>query len=560
MDWKLKPTDEKTFKALCDEGVYEVFARIVSNRPINVTNKADIAAFLKSPLEDLEPADVLADMTKACKTIADASGGGKALIYGDYDVDGIMAGYITMQLLIDAGFSKVNTFLPHREKDGYGLNNSSVKNLMAKHSGPYDLIMVVDCGSSSFEQIEVLRKNYDNAPVIVVDHHIIDEENKSSNAAALINPRITDCTPYCTAGLMYQIARKLSEFKDIDPTKYLPYAAMATITDVCDMVGGNRIIVKNGLEALTKCKDVGVRSLFKVADLPQTEYDAADIGFKIGPMLNASGRLEVAEAALKLLVEPNAEKAVDIALELRVLNEKRKDIQNKIFEEAIEKVEKAPKRSSILIHDPNWHAGVVGIVASKLVEKYGVPTLCFGESKGKIKGSARSLEKIHVKNVMDACAHLFDAHGGHEMAAGATLKNSVVDRAWEDFDKCVVAYKKEHNIGLPSIYYDVEIDKQFASKLNQDMSNRIMKLGPFGNCNLNPIFRLKGIMCTGVKAWKSGKGGFVNLEGVKIPCYAFSDKVSKMDGKDLDILFTIQRNFMDRAEWSLKIEHAKLNQ
>jgi single-stranded-DNA-specific exonuclease len=556
MEWKEKKFNEKRFKSLTKSGLYSVFAKILSNRDVGVNKKKDITRFIACPLEDLEDPIILSDVNIARDLII--KGKGNALVYGDYDVDGITSGYLSYKLLKDCGYRNVDVYLPHRELDGYGLSETSISNLHARHSGDYDIMFVVDCGSSSFNEIEKLKELY-GCPIIVIDHHIIEPDRHSTNADALINPRVNDCTPYCTAGLIFQLANYISRKKRLDIMEYLPYAAIGTVTDVCDLVGSNRVIVKNGLKSISACDDVGLNAILKVAEIDKEDFDEKHIGFGIGPMMNASGRLKVAQTALEMLLCQDEEVALQMAKDLKTLNERRKEIQNQTYEEAVKKVNEKGFENSILVWGETWNPGIVGIVASKLMEKFRVPVLCFGKLGDKIKGSARSIDGIHIKKVMDNCSEIFEKYGGHEMAAGATLKAEFAETGSEHLEQAIIEYRASNDIPEPSVSYDVVADIKYLSRLNEDMCERIMSLGPFGSENPTVKFLAEGIECKNVRMWKSGKGGFITLKNIDLICCAMNKNAKAMEGQRVDVIFSIQKCFMDKHKWMLSIEKARFS-
>jgi single-stranded-DNA-specific exonuclease len=230
------------------------------------------------------------------------------------------------------------------------------------------------------QMIEKIKQAMPQADIVIVDHHIINPDQFSSNANVVVNPRLNDSTPYCTGGLVYQLARQCAKTcQSVRQIRYLPYAAIATIADVCTMTGSNRIIVKNGLDALKMCEDKGISALFKVAEIDRSRCNTENISFGIGPMINASGRVRVASKAFLLLRKQDPDKAMELAKELRQFNEESKEIQKTIAEEAIAKFEKERgSRNCALLYSDQWNPGIVGIVASKIVDKHKVPTICFG--------------------------------------------------------------------------------------------------------------------------------------------------------------------------------------
>lgn len=555
MEWKLKTHDEEQYNSLRAAGLVPLFCSLLSNRGFpNVRNKNQVNDLIKSPLTLIEDSTSIPNMDLASDIILQVKGE-HAVIFGDYDVDGIVSSYLCEKLLVELGAESVDVYLPSRVDDGYGLNEKSVKHFLSICKKDYAIVMVLDCGSSSHNQIEDIRKQLPNAKIVIVDHHIINDEEFSSNADTVVNYRLGNVTPYCTGGLIYQLARMCAQKAKVFDLAYLPYAAIATISDVCDMIGSNRIIVRNGLECLAGVTDPGIVALFKIAEVDQKFCNTEDISFKIGPLINASGRMRLASTAYKLLRCSDPEKAAKISRVLKDMNEERKKIQNSTAEEAFEMFENHGKnRKSALLFQRHWNPGIVGIVASKVAERYQVPTICFGMSKGQIKGSARSVQGINIKKVMDICSGIFLKYGGHEMAAGAVLDPICVETAWDSFNEAVMMYMGRNNISDPSLLYDFEVDMDLMQKMDEVFCQRLVKLEPYGPGNETPIFRANRMFCSKVKEWGSGKGGFIMLDNTCLGAFSFGpDLAQKIEGKTIDILFSISRSFIRGESWQIKI-------
>jgi single-stranded-DNA-specific exonuclease len=555
MIWKEKLYREDQFNLLKGQGVAELFCSLIANRNFeHIKKKSDIKTLIDSPFDLIEPPEALENIELAMRECITA-GGHDVVVFGDYDVDGIVSSYMFEKLMRELHASSVDVYLPSRTSDGYGLNDRSVENFIKICKKPYALVAILDCGSSSRKHIEKIRAHLPDARCIVIDHHIIEPENFSSNADAVVNPRMNDATPYCTGGLVFQLARKCGEEAIINVPKYMPYAALTTIADVCELTGTNRVIVKNGLRQLNSCTDVGLSTLFKVADVSTIDCNSEDIAFRIAPMINASGRMTVASDAYKVFMSEDIEQAKVSAKHLKSLNEDRKKIQKEAAVEAISifDADQAGK-SSALLYKENWNPSIVGIVASKISETYNVPTICFGNYDGKIKGSARSIEGVNIKEIMDSCSEIFIAHGGHEMAAGAELDPAFIDTAWEIFDKKVKEYLEAHNIGEPSISYDCELSPDLMLRVNDVFCERLAMLEPYGPGNPTPIFRANGLQCNRVKEWGSGTGAFVHFDNTGLNSVAYGKGIKKrLHGKTVDVLFSINRSFLDEEDWHMRI-------
>jgi single-stranded-DNA-specific exonuclease len=559
MNWKPKEFDQEQYNDLKSAGLVPLFCTLLSNRAFsNVRTKSDVELLVTCPFKMMESPNTLPNIEPMRDIFLD-SDGKDAVMFGDYDVDGVVSCFMCERLLLEIGSSSVDVYLPSRIDDGYGLNSKSVDHFLTLCKKDYKLVVVLDCGSSSEEQIKKIKKHLPNAKVVVIDHHIIEESTFSESADAVVNPRMNDSTPYCTGGLMYQLVRSCMHKVPVSIELYLAYSAIATISDVCEMTNGNRTIVRNGLEAMSSITDPGLLALLEISEINPKNCCTEDISFRIGPLLNASGRIEVANVAYKLLKSATPRKAKENAKKLHELNEKRKKMQNAMADEAIEFFEKNGKnRKSALLYFEHWNPGIVGIVASKIVDRFQVPTICFGSSNGEIKGSARSVKGINIKEVMDMCKHLFIKYGGHEMAAGATLDPICLDTAWDTFNESVMLYMGKNMVAEPAIFYDYEVDPDLLIRIDSVFCERLVKLEPYGSGNETPVFLAKNVFCADVKEWSSGKGGFVKLDNVGLNCFAFGpDLKNRMEGKSVDILFSLARSFVRGEKWQIKIIDVK---
>ena len=247
MTWKMKEVDEVRMESLMKDGVPEMEARILAGRDNGISDKRSAIDYVKQDESSIEDPSNITNMEKASEIIQSTSG--IACIFGDYDVDGVTSTFMARRMLRDLGYSEVRSFIPRREEDGYGLNEKSIKNLLNAAKGTdFSLFLILDCGSSSSSQISEIKEEWPKAKVVVIDHHLIEDETFSENADTVVNPRIGDCHPYCTGGLMLQLARTMFDREQLE--RYYPYGAMATIADVCILQGTNRAIVKTGLEEI----------------------------------------------------------------------------------------------------------------------------------------------------------------------------------------------------------------------------------------------------------------------------------------------------------------------
>jgi single-stranded-DNA-specific exonuclease len=557
--WKPKNIDKAIFKKFINLGKSPLLSALIATRNYEISSKEDLKHFLKNDLDNIESYEIIPHIPKAIKLLAKKPQ--NVLVFGDYDVDGTMSVYMFKTLMRELGSKNVVNYIPDRANDGYGLNDKSVKNLIKKHGNEdFDLITMLDCGTNSYRQIEILRANYPNAKIMVIDHHLVNKKEYAKNADAVVNYRLNPDgkTPYCTGGLVYQLARGCSEHFGIDASHYLVYAAIATVADVCDLEVNNRIIVGNGLAQLQHCKNMGLAELIRLCEIDVYKCTTTDVGFKIAPRINACGRMDHASGIIDLLESPTIKEAESEAHRIDLLNTKRKRIQDKMVKQAMEKLG-AFDKESILLYDEKWSASIAGIVAGRLCSTFHVPTIVLGNSDGRLKGSARSVAGINVVKVMDRIKDIFVSYGGHELAAGAEVKKEFQLEAWQMFDEAVKQQKLEEEIDEIIVEYDLKLkDKTFYS-INDSFANALEKFQPFGRMNERPVFRVDGVTCSNVSEWKSGKGGFVKLDGVKMDVFIYAENASrKIKNKKLDILFEINENFKDDKDWAIVIKEFRV--
>jgi single-stranded-DNA-specific exonuclease len=556
--WSQRLYNKEVFDSLVGEGLSDVFSTIIANRNNGIADKEGAGKYAERSMKHFAKPYETAGMQKAVEVVKKAATENSTVaIFGDYDVDGITSATICTFLLQELNCT-VCTYLPERIGDGYGLNDTSVLNfikMMDDSKLTPDLVMVLDCGTSSDPQIKLIKAKW-NCKVVVVDHHIADEKTLSISADALVNPRMNDSHPFCTAGLAFQLARAILGKKISD--RYAAYAAIGTVADVCMMQGSNRILVHNGIEALKKLEDPGLAALLSACSIKVDKMDEDTIGFVIGPVLNSSGRLTSPMQSYNLLIAGDRVRANDLAMKLVALNERRKEEQKKIMDSVELHVARSNRSSIVAIGE--WHTGIVGIVAGHLSEKYGKPVLCFGKDEnGKIAGSGRSRAGIHIKEAMDDCSEMFLRYGGHELAAGATLKPEYADKAADLFDTAVKKQMERTNYKVTGPYFDVLLTTAQFRMVNNAFCERLARIGPFGQENHKPVFRVDGVTCKLAAAWASNKGGNVILSENDMDTFAMVPDIDKkLHGRRLDILFTVERSFKDAHIWSLKIQHARL--
>ncbi len=484
------------FSAIADKyGIDPVVARIIRNR--DIIEDDDIEMFLRGDISNLHSPYLLYDIEKAAEVlIGKINSGVKIRIIGDYDVDGICSTYILYRGITACG-GIVDTVIPHRVKDGYGLNENLVTE--AKEAG-IDTIITCDNGIAAYEQIK-LAISY-GMTVIVTDHHEVPFETEGNEkreilppAAAVVDPKRLDCSyPYkgiCGGVVAYKFIQVLTDkiHTECDSRNLLDnlleFAAFATVGDVMELLDENRIIVKAGLRRMERSSNPGLRALIEVCGLSGKPLSAFHIGFVLGPCINATGRLDTAERALKLLMSSCIEDAIPIATELKNLNDARKDMTGDGVLRAMECVEsEGMKNDSVLvIYLPDTHESLAGIIAGRIREKYNKPTFVLTDGEeGLLKGSGRSIDSYNMFEKMSEFRELYVKYGGHKLAAGLSLKKENL----AEFRKCL---NRNSNLTDEDFEAKIRIDVPMPmSYVSIPFTEGLSVLEPFGMGNPKPVF------------------------------------------------------------------------
>lgn len=481
-------------------GISAVLARLIRNR--DIVGEEEIGKFLNGGMEELYAPFLLKDMEKAVEFLIPKIEAGERLrVIGDYDIDGVCASYILVKGLRALG-ADADAAIPHRIKDGYGLNEALMEE--AAKEG-IETVITCDNGIAAAEQIAY--GNRMGITTIVTDHHEVPFTQTSTGkeyvlppAMAVIDPKREDCSyPFkgiCGAVVAYKLIealiKKMEKGEELrkQQEEFLEFAAFATIGDVMELRDENRILVKCGLSLMENTKNTGLRALLLVTELAGKKLTPYHIGFVIGPCLNATGRLDTAARALELLLETDQAKAAVIAADLKELNEARKELTAKGLEQAVELVENtALKNDKVLVlFLQECHESLAGIIAGRVREKYGKPVFVLTRGEDGIKGSGRSIEGYHMYEQMTACSRLFTKFGGHKMAAGLSMEEAQIDTFRKEINAaCTLTAEdmeeKVHiDIALPLSY----VTEQFVDELE--------KLEPFGVGNPKPVFAQKDIV------------------------------------------------------------------
>jgi len=493
--WKYSVCDEGVSNRLIDElGISKIVANLLISRGIVDTEEA--RQFLDCDLKDLHDPSLMKGMDKAVERIARAiTTSENILIFGDFDVDGITSTTILNKALVALG-GDVSYYSPNRLTEGYGLNEKAIDK--AKEDG-IGLIVTVDCGITANIQVDYANEN--DVDVIVVDHH--EQIGEVPNAIAVIDPKQEGCKyPYkklAAVGVVFKVIQALIKKMDFDFDEFslLDFVCLGTVSDLVPLDGENRIIVRNGLEMLANTENLGLKALIEVSGFKDKEINVGNISFGLGPRINSSGRLGTADKVMTLFNTESIEEAEEIANELDTQNTERKSLQEKIFNQAVEKIEKEvdlDNDNCIVLSSKGWHKGIIGIVASKIVEKYFRPTILIAlEDDGWGYGSGRSISAFHLLDGMNHSKKWIHNYGGHSQAAGLKIEEKNI----EGFRKEINNYSKG-KLAKKDLIPILKIDAELKfEQVNFNLIEEIHQLFPYGMGNPRPVFCSRRITLAG---------------------------------------------------------------
>ena len=525
---KMKKAD---FQAIAEKyHISPILARLLRNR--DVVEDGDIDMYLNGTAADLYDGLLMKDMDRAVEILAGKIRDKASIrIIGDYDIDGVNATYILQEGLTRLG-AKVDTDIPDRIRDGYGLNIMLVDR--ALKSG-IDTIITCDNGIAAAEEISYGKAH--GLTVIVTDHHEVPylEDGQERKyllppADAVVDPHRADCAyPFkglCGAGVTYKLLEALFAFlqRDVKELEYLiENVAIATVGDVMDLCGENRIFVRQGLKMLKTTRNEGLKALIEVTGVPSDRLSAYHIGYVLGPCINAGGRLDTAKRALELLNAKSRSEAAILAGDLKALNESRKDMTEKAVLQAVQMIEGSSLAEDrvLVVYLPDCHESIAGIVAGRIREKYYRPVFVLTRAKDGVKGSGRSIESYHMYEEMSKCRSLFTRFGGHKLAAGLSLKEENV----EIFRKRI---NELAQLSEDDLTEKVSIDMQLPlAYISEKLVAELEKLEPYGKGNPKPLFAEKDLRVITPRI--IGKNQNVlkfqaeDLRGVRIDAIYFGD-------------------------------------
>lgn len=545
--WRILSSDkERTDMLFRELKIHPAICSILAQRGIDTYDKAK--NFFRPQLSQLHDPFLMKDMDKAVDRILSAfSANERILVFGDYDVDGTTS-VACMYQFLKKNHPFTEFYIPHRYREGYGISKAGIDYALQNN---YTLIVSLDCGIKSVELIQYARQL--GIDFIVCDHHLPDEQLPP--AVAILNPKQKDCKyPYkelCGCGVGFKLISALCQrmrLPDETAYEYLDLVATAIAADIVSITGENRILAYYGLKKANEKPNFGIKALGFLSKHVK-EFHINNLVFIIAPRVNAAGRMDDARKAVLMFVSETYEEALHWAEQLHADNDSRKEADMSITEEAlsiIESDEVMIKRRSTVLYQPHWHKGVVGIVASRLIDHYYRPTIVLTQSGEYVAGSARSVSGFNVYEAIHQCRDLLLGYGGHFYAAGMTLQNDKVEAFCQKFEEVVQA-SIHPELLIPEIVIDAEIS---LMDIKQSFYDIICQMEPFGPDNLRPVFVAKKVYNTGwSKVVKENHIRFVLQQGTaKITGIGFNmaEKMPLLEaGKAVDVVFKLDEN-----EWN----------
>ena len=557
------PTPEKqqAAKELAEKiGMSPVLAGLLIQRGIKTESAAK--RFFRPMLNELIDPFLMNDMDVAVDRLNDAMGRKeRIMVYGDYDVDGCTAVALVYKFL-QQFYSNIDYYIPNREGEGYGVSRQGID--FAAETG-VKLIIVLDCGIKAIEEIAYAKQR--GIDFIICDHHEPDDELPP--AVAILNPKRRDSTyPFkqlCGCGVGFKLMQAFAKNNGIPFSRLIPlldFCAVSIAADLVPVEGENRILAFHGLKQLNQSPSIGLKAIIEICGLTNRELTMSDIVFKIGPRINASGRMQNGKEAVELLVERDLQKALTEATRINEYNEQRKDVDKQMTEEANEivaRLESQRHMQSIVLYDEGWKTGVVGIVASRLTELYFRPTVVLTVIDGMASGSARSVAGFDVYDAVKSCRDLLENFGGHTYAVGLTLRQENIP----EFRRRFQEYVNSHILPEQTQQtLDIDLELDFHD-INKRLLNELKRLAPHGPGNAKPLFITRNVYDYGTSKVVGRHQEHIKLElvdsksAVVMNGIAFGQSAAARyikSKRSFDIVYTIEENTYKRGEVQLQIE------
>jgi len=550
--WTILPSDEGKINALRDQlKVDQTLCRVLINRGIDSFEKAK--HFFRPDLADLHSPWLMKDMRKATDRIQQAfSNKEKILVYGDYDVDGTTSVASFFQFLSQVYPTEfLELYIPNRYKEGYGISKLGIE---YAHKNGFNLVVCLDCGIKSVELIDEAKSL--GIDFIICDHHL--PGTVIPDAVAVLNPKQSDCNyPFkdlCGCGVGFKLMSALAECLCLEPESYLQYidlVAVAIAADIVPIVGENRILAYHGLKKINDNPSVGIKAILETSG-SKKKLTITNVVFMIAPRVNAAGRMDDARKAVLLFMEKNTDKAKELADMLQSDNSDRRETDSSITREALEIIANDSNylhSKSTVLYQPHWHKGVVGIVASRVIESHYKPTIVLTLSEGLVTGSARSVRGFNVYEAIYACKEHLVTFGGHFAAAGLSMLPEKVDAFKSDFEKSVAESITPNSL-CPEIEIDAEID---FNNIRFPLFRMIEQMEPFGPDNMKPVFLSKKVVNNGnsrllkeqhIKFELNQNNSYLSGIG-----FNMADKFDMLlEKKPIDIVYTLEEN-----EWNGRV-------
>ena len=563
MRWQPRPIpNDEAIKLLQSQiGISRNSSIILAQRGIN--NYHSAKSFFRPKFNNLHDPFLMKDMKFAIDRIKEAiNNKEKILIYGDYDVDGVASTALLTNFLRQKT-NNIFPYIPDRETEGYGVSFNGIKKAIKKQ---VSLIISIDCGIKALKEVEYAKKN--NIDFIICDHHL--PESEIPNAIAVLDPKRVDCNyPFkelCGCGIGFKLIQALSLEWEMDTQQlinYLDLVSLATVADQVPLYDENRIITYLGLEQINKEPRPGIKAL--LSDFKGDEISTSTLVFKLSPKVNAAGRMKHATLALELLMCKKLEHTVNLSEQISSINIERREEDKKTTEEALIQIKQKEEESfsSTLVHNDNWHPGIIGIVASRLIEKYYRPTIVLTKRGQYYIGSARSINGFDIYKALKKCTNLLEQFGGHKYAAGLKLHKSKLKlfrSEFEKFSKKNISQKQK----IKTLIYDLEIP---LSDLNFKFFKIIEQMEPFGPNNFKPIFCSRNCVTTSQTRTVGNDNKHLQLfiksknKIYKGIAFGRGDLLNKInESKGFDILYSVEKNTWNgNTELQLIIMDLKLN-
>lgn len=535
--WNVKKYDNDKINELMQKyNISEMLAKLIISREIE-----DVDMFLNGTLDDLKDPYRMKDMDKFVKRVEEAiDKNEKICIYGDYDVDGITSITIMYKFLTSIG-ANVMYYLPDRLLEGYGLNQKALDSI--KEEGA-KLVITVDCGITAIDEVNYAKSI--ELDMCITDHHECAEV--LPDAICIVNPKQKDDNTFSMlagVGVAFKCITALAKKYNLSYDSYIKYldiVALGTISDIVPLVDENRIISKYGLEMMNDTKNVGLKALLNIINFKTV--DSTMVSFGMAPRINACGRMGNARIAVELLLEKDKQKADNLAIELNNQNTQRQQVEKKIFQAAEKMIQKdhLDLKNSIVLYNENWHNGVIGIVASRLVNIYYKPVILLTKENGVIRGSGRCPIDFSLYDTLTKCKDQLIQFGGHELAAGLSIEENKIEEFTSKFEEVVT----ESIVGEPKqiIPVDEKIDYR---DLNIQLLKDINTLRPYGQSNKEPVFMYKGLKVNSIRTIKEDKHLKLTLRDDKyqIEALAFSQGNRRDElrlGDKIDVLCNVDVN------------------